>query len=985
MPAKYKDYPIYTYDEPAIYNDFIGGINTDPSNEHLMPNEMRDCVNMHYNSGALVKRPGFKEISKFTYFGAELSNIQGVFLYEHKNTYIVVASNGRLYSGLYSEGTIELSSLPIDIKMYQSTSPDGENYFPYAYNPLDATIGLATYSTETYDSLTPEQQELADSTGYIFTLMHIDYITGQTEEVLRHLIFQKTRKVEAATYNNALFITTGTRFIEVYEEVSGSTYILKARPIAPYLLNNSEYVNIGENYLSPYPEYCRETKYGRPTTSLTTILVNEDITHSDGLYRYVFPEEYAFTSSTTVLMSIPELNIYEKYLLYGTFAAGDSITYNPVGPVWTFVPASGGSGSTFEPSGTGPFPDLTVSLIKHRKYVLEPIMTFADGESYDTYCFKWEKEYNGMWYTLISYADNYDSRGNKRNDVYKIEVYDAHRHRYRMSCAREFEYTAASTLADKYILGNVTMYIDGSNNQAIRQADVDALKAYVQDPVTNPLSETARVLADVNRDGKIDTADYILLQRVVNGTHKIDVASPKALLKETQLIYRVHGIKEAVYDSTPSGTDWVENKIDGAFFGRAESLLYVVNLTTNDTFNIIHSCTKILADGNKFLLYGDSYNTGSWYKTIVANPTYITTRGGLSFKTTKNEALIKVVPFGGALVVFANSDNTGGSIHHVVGNGDDYADDYYSPYRRSTINTAISCTCPDSVQVCENILLFKSNDTVYYLSPSSTEINNDFVFVHSINDRVKHKNKQVNIPWGDDSCISEITEDYYGLIWKPLYDGEGSLVRPGTRIKLYYKYQQTIENKYYFPWLRDVSPCFNASSIVYIKGKPIYISSNRLLRQEEYKDIDEEYSCAIRLKGVDLGYPKMYKLIQNILLEYHREQSSGVEITVTTKNEAGHILVDPTNNRRSLGDLGAFTEGVVAHDGLTRLDYTIMDSKVINPSFKFPCLIAETLIEAKNIGRFSLSCITYNYTTIETPDSTPYDLYSKIIRKELLQ
>ena len=58
MPSVYKDYPIYTYDEPAIYNDFSGGINTDPSNENLLQNEMRDCVNMHYSSGSLVKRKG---------------------------------------------------------------------------------------------------------------------------------------------------------------------------------------------------------------------------------------------------------------------------------------------------------------------------------------------------------------------------------------------------------------------------------------------------------------------------------------------------------------------------------------------------------------------------------------------------------------------------------------------------------------------------------------------------------------------------------------------------------------------------------------------------------------------------------------------------------------------------------------------------------------------------------------------------------------
>ena len=116
MPTRYKDYPVYTYDEPATYNDFSGGINTDPSNEHLLANEMRDCLNMHYSSAALVKRKGASLLCSIE-CEDELYNVQGIFLFTYRVTYIIVAADGKLYKGFYSpNATIKLSRLPISVK-----------------------------------------------------------------------------------------------------------------------------------------------------------------------------------------------------------------------------------------------------------------------------------------------------------------------------------------------------------------------------------------------------------------------------------------------------------------------------------------------------------------------------------------------------------------------------------------------------------------------------------------------------------------------------------------------------------------------------------------------------------------------------------------------------------------------------------------------------------------------------------------------------
>ena len=139
MPAKLQSYPVYIYDEPTTYEDFIGGINTDPSNEHLLENEMRDCVNMHYLSGALVKRKGAKEIARLI-SDIDLFNIQGIFLFTYRITYIIVAADGKLYYGVFNENTnIQLERLRINAAIDSSSE---------VFNPTYLFDGLEEKYTE---------------------------------------------------------------------------------------------------------------------------------------------------------------------------------------------------------------------------------------------------------------------------------------------------------------------------------------------------------------------------------------------------------------------------------------------------------------------------------------------------------------------------------------------------------------------------------------------------------------------------------------------------------------------------------------------------------------------------------------------------------------------------------------------------------------------------------------------------------------------
>ena len=139
MPAKFKDYPLYVYDEPVTYDDFTGGINTDPSNEHLSDFEMRDCLNMTYKSGALVKREGASLLCDIS-CQEDLFNIQGIFLFTYKITYLIVAADGKLYQGIFNEhSTIPLTRLRIRRELADSDA---------LYNPMDIFVGLEEYYTE---------------------------------------------------------------------------------------------------------------------------------------------------------------------------------------------------------------------------------------------------------------------------------------------------------------------------------------------------------------------------------------------------------------------------------------------------------------------------------------------------------------------------------------------------------------------------------------------------------------------------------------------------------------------------------------------------------------------------------------------------------------------------------------------------------------------------------------------------------------------
>lgn len=1010
MPTKFKDYPLYTYDEPAVYSNFSCGINTDPSNEHLIEGEMRDCVNMHYLSGALVKRKGAKKLCDIS-CEDDLFNIQGIFLFTYKITYIIVAANGKLYQGIFNDDApIVLTKLYIhrNVENYNLVF-DPENSFAgleektiyeidsnykhegYIERLIKDTKTNETFAINergTYEEITGGLIQKGDVFNYYIGIEIKKYLCIKDFEKEIHIPVNsdKWEEIDKIEYYSKDGSGLQTLTVEEYKDLSqeeketlqeNGVYIKDFNEDQLEMWHKDSYCFYNDKFY-----LCLSDHYNR-SNSLNDEEFFCDLKLSN---KYIQQENLVFQNYRKVEAATfnNKLYIATGTRLVEVYLFGPELIATPVSPYLCNYTEVTKIGHNY----MSPYPELAVASqlntvttsitgLKVTKtiggsFILTPVMNIQIGDSLDNYYYRWEKFINGKWHTFITFMSQYNNDLDQQ--FYSIEVNDADKYQYRVTFAKSFEmYT--NVVPDfnirKSYNENDLVSVNGKTYKCIRGYNIDNFK------YMNNTFQTGAYLYTINEETQIETlGEYVKLWEEILTVETLPYVYKKYDDTNTNVITAFGEVIDLKID-----------KADGEYFGSATSVLFNNDLEIAEQFELIHSCNKIIVDGQKLILYGDKYNSGQWFKTVINNPGYVTDRGSLSFKTTKNESLIKVVPFQGNLIVFANSEDIGGSIHLVRGNGDDYNDQsgYYSPYQRSTINASVSCNNPDTVQICDNLLVFKYFDRVYYINAS--ELNNDVVKVMPCNDRVLTKNQEVNIPWEDNDCISEITDTYYALIWKEKYTvdkfGELVLQRPGTKVKMYYKMDVRYnDNSYGMPWLRDESKTFNIDHIIYVKGKPIYLYNNILLsfNEECYQDLNENYKCKIHLKGEGLNYPQLFKLINNITVGFHRNQFNKIDLNVIIKNEAGHSLINSDSKRKSISDLAAMKLGIKHSNQILRLDSTIQDTKLINSINMFPCLLADSYIEAETEGSFAFSSISFVYTTIEYPDTNPYDVYTNIIR-----
>jgi hypothetical protein len=420
----------------------------------------------------------------------------------------------------------------------------------------------------------------------------------------------------------------------------------------------------------------------------------------------------------------------------------------------------------------------------------------------------------------------------------------------------------------------------------------------------------------------------------------------------------------------------------------------------------IQTCNQLFVDGNKIILYGSFKDVGSWHKTTISDKTvpwqfnYITDRNSLNFQTSKNERIVSCVPLEDYIVVFADNPNLGGSIHKVFGNGDDFdnGDGYFNPYRRTIVNITHSCDHPNSVQFVDNYIIFKYRESIY--SIDTRDLSTDRLQVTLLSRNIGHKSNEVFIPKVDfkpgyeRELFSEVTEDHYGIIFP----------KENIRWKMYYKRANYNENIPYFPWLRDISTTFNIKSVVKINNVVTHMYENKLIQYNDFgfKDLAEEFNFKIVTKAYHLEYPGFGKFVNSLLLNFYRGSTALLELTLNVYNESNFKLIGSTEtsfydeNTNSIvwGDFNKYYNidiedpdraslvlDLTSISG-SKLGKSIYSSKVYNPDLKFPCLSAYVVIESSSPEAFSLSSLTFDYTTTEMPAKSLPLIYNQILRKE---
>lgn len=915
MPAVIKKYPLYVSDEPVTYRQFNGGINLDPSNEHLNPNELRDALNVHYLSGGIVKRKGAKILSTII-SEEDIKNVQGISLFTTKMTYLILAADGKLFYGIYSPNSeISLTRLPIKFSPYKKS---------IVHDPLNLTVGLERYQSKNLPNTVLHNGyvvEENDSLKYIgdFNLLPENFIIELNNYFLYDKQYYQYIGSNLNSFATISFVKPDSSAVWLLKDTGALTNLIGESQLNNIITWSSSFlkyfkgqlVKYGNSYYECVVEHfvrninVAEDPHFRPFNEINETLIFQNLkpveaaTFNNVLYMAtgtrivnIYPDTngklIAYVISPKLLNNIVQTQIGNNHLSpYPEFAL-QTETDQAITSIGALIPE--------------------YSIVNgSASFILRPIMTLASNEDIDEYYFRWEKLVNNQWRTIVRFEDNFYTTktlvdGIYVDSVYKVDystltVNDAMVYKYRVSFAKSFE-------------------VDESPTET---TDV----TYVSEELTN-----------------------------INGEKIVD--------------FKI-------------------NKIDGSFFGQAASVIYDLNLQPDALFKTIHTCTKVHADGNKFCFYDDAMNSGEWFKTVINNPNYITLRGGLSFKTNKNEALVKVVAFSGFIIAFANSSSVGGSIHLIKGNGDDVeTDQYYSPYRRVTISPNVSCDNPRTVQVAENLLIFKHYNTIYYIQAG--ELDQDKVNLYSANDKVKFESRNVKIPWEDNNCISEITDDYYAILWheKNIVEPDGTVTNlyPATRLKMYFKLGYRQDNKVYYPWLKDESDVFNSEFLFYVNNNPIYLYNNTLVGMNDlyYKDFNTVYPVSIRLKSYDLEKPKMYKLLDNTTFFYNRNHSSDIDMEVEGFNEAGHKILE-WKNKPLVQDRKTLKVGDLFSNGIQKLDTPIIESKVVNSTYKFPFLLVELLITSKSENEFTFSSVTFNYTTVDIPDQNPYGLYKDVVRK----
>ena len=915
----------YVYDTPATYNQFDGGINTNLSNEALEINELRDGLNCHYVNQSLVNRKGEKVIKKLLL--PITTRPQGDFIFSAANKdYIISVRNGHIFYGDFTNTNEEITMNLLSIEVNHTEERD------------DCTNYLIDLETKTEIDLTK------DTEGFIYKYYagnndDPDYIPEE-DEYKETIIIQNTKRVQGVPVKKTekdkdgkeveiqvFILATGLRILKITEEYDEELkdHFLYGRVLEAYEPNSWEYQNIGVNNLSP------------------------------------FPSHYISGEQEVPLTSIGQIKSYPK--------------------------------------------EIDIDTVNNKELKFEAVVNCLKGYDKHDLHFKWEAKLgkDSTW-TAITKWKNSDTRGKS------ILILPS-------NFVKDTLNKGENILKDQELFIRCTVTSDFQKSYDVEKEDY---------------------YFDIDKD----TDDYISDQAI-------------AQYSKTHISKKIR----AVYDPN----DPVTTPPDREFLK-------------------IHSCTKVVNDGSKLLFYDDAYNSCEWFKTVVGVPNYLSYGGNLSFRTSKNEKLIGVCIFDKNIVVFSDNEQLGGNISVVTGNGDDYNDgDYYSPYKRTIVNTSVSCDAFNTIQVAENYIIFKYRKDIYMLD--TNDLDAERVQVITINDKVKQKLNNVEFPLDrirepkptehieydfheynkclkPDEIFSEVYDGFYGLVFPHQgnhidtfeypeealkhYDGsnpsyidflrgrkiENISVKPGLRWKCYFRKGVVYQNggKTFYPWLRDTSKYLNICNIITINGESTMITYDGELVQfnnDDYSGLDEyNYKVRMSTRCYDMELPTLCKFMDNVNVYYNRDFTKNLDIKCYVKNEASYYIYTPNieafiNDNEDIGEV-KFEERYKIDDALNllpgygplekydeeplldpidkpvqvlnevALDTAVLDrpsftSITLTPKYRFPYLSSQFILEMRSNQAFSLSSLTFSFTSNDMPDFTREKLYREILKDDILK
>ena len=945
----------YVYDTPATYDQFNGGINTNLSNEALEMNELRDGLNCHYVNQSLVNRKGEKLLKKLNL--PINSRPQGDFMFsaEHQD-YIISVRNGHIFYGVFEPTVQEIDMTLLLIDATPVTPRDSVNNYLIdleTRTSVDLTQDTEGYIYKYYPENPDDPGYIPDEDEYQYTL-----VIQNTKRVQCVPAKLKTRNFEGKLEEHVyLIMATGLRILRISEEYDSTEqrYYLYAHVMEAYAPNSWEINNIGVNNFSPFPNFLIDETVNVPKTAIGQIQTT--------------PKELAANNISSNITATVKLNTmygYEKADLYYKWEARVGAS-SPWRVLWFWKNTLNSSNGT--------------SKNKTSITITPSMLTSIKGSSVVQ---------NDEIYIRCTVTSDFQVNYDLETDTYSKD------------------------------LGEDELDINGSTKND-----------YVADLAIAQYSKTHIVKKVRAAYNPSYTLQYCRSRGWNDATTRYNhgYAAPDDQFLKMHSCTKVvnDGTKLIFYDDAYDSCEWfktVVGQINYLSYGgnlnfRTNKNEKLIGVVVFDSNIVVFSDNETLG-GNISVVTGngDDYNDGDYYspyKRVIVNTsvscdaynTIQVAENYIIFKYRRDIYMLDTNDLDAERVqVVTINDKVKQRLNMVEFPLDRIREPKSNEDIEHDFHEYSKCLKPDEIfsEVCDG----------YY----------GIIFPHQ-----GFHYDTFNYPENALKHYEGANEEY-----KTKLRGrkiENISVKPGLRWKCYFRNGQVYQStsKTFFPWLRDTTPYLNIVSVIDINGESSMVTEDGLLIQfndDEYKGMEENnYKVRMTTRCYDMDLPTLCKFMDNLNVYYNRDFSENLYCNMFVKNEAGYYVYTPNmeayinlqtqpigevkfNERYKIDDALNLLPGyepLEQYDNVAYLDpmdkpvqilnETPMDTAVLDrpsftsttltPKYRFPWLSAQFILEMKSNQAFSLSSLTFSFTSHDMPDFTREKLYRTILKGNILK